>query len=83
MGMVVESDANGNIVIPVSAPPGTRYAIEQNGDAVTARPEVSPAEEWWTRSTVAQRIDWLESFLAGMPAGAGLSADDVRREGLY
>jgi len=83
MPLVIEADANGDLVIPVSARPGTRYMVERTGEAFTARPEISRAEQWWAHTTIEERLAWLHDFFARMPPGPSLTAQAVKREDLY
>lgn len=80
---MIEADENGNLVIPIAARPGTRYAVERNGEAVTVRPDTDRPASGWERQTAEERVAWLRDFIARLPPGTGLKVEDISREDLY
>ena len=47
--------------------PGSRFTVEPCGDAVILRGESSATEDWWNSTTPAQRVAWLEEWIANLP----------------
>jgi len=64
--------------------PGTRFTVEQCGDAVILRKqELSAAEDPRRTATPAQRIASLEEWIANLPHSPALPRQATRRESMY
>jgi hypothetical protein len=87
MGLTIQADETGGLALPAGVmgqvEPGARFSVEPHGDIVILRREPREAERWWAATTPAQRVDWLEAWIRGLPPGQPLPLDATRRDSMY
>jgi hypothetical protein len=84
MGLTIQADETGGLVVPPGlAPPGARYSVEARGGVVILRREPSTADEWWESTTPAQRVAWLDEWVASLPPSPALPPEATHRDSMY
>lgn len=87
MAHVIQADENGALIVPAGAAgpvqPGSRFTVESCGDAVILRLESPAAEAWWAATTPAQRVRWLEEWIANLPQSPALPRAATHRDSMY
>jgi hypothetical protein len=87
MGQTIHADENGALVVSPGilgrVEPGTRFSVEPHGDVVILRRESVEAERWWASTTPAQRVAWLDEWIASLPASPALPRQATRRDSMY
>ncbi len=87
MIQTIQADEYGALVVPASmvgrVEPGARFSVEAGQDVVILRREPDEAERWWTTTTPAGRVAWLEEWIRGLPASPALPPDATRRDSMY
>jgi hypothetical protein len=87
MGQTIQADENGALVVSSGilggVEPGARFSVELHGDVVILRRESAEAERWWATTTPAQRVAWLDEWLAGLPVSSALPRGATRRDSMY
>lgn len=87
MGQTIRADENGALVVSSGllgrVEPGARFSVEPHGNVVILRRESGKAERWWASTTPAQRVAWLDEWIAGLPGGPALPREATRRDSMY
>jgi len=87
MSQTIQADETGALVVPAGmvgrVEPGARFSVEQYGNVVMLRREPDEAEHWWTSTTPAQRVAWLEEWIRSLPASPALPLEATRRDSMY
>lgn len=87
MEHVIQADENGALVVPAGlagqVQPGSRFTVEPCGDAVILRRLPPSTEEWWNTTAPAQRIAWLEEWIASLPHSPALPRAATHRDSMY
>ncbi len=84
MGQTIQADEAGVLVVPAGlAPPGARFTVEVRGEVVILRRDPSAADEWWASTTPAQRVAWLDEWVASLPPSPALPPEATRRDSMY
>jgi hypothetical protein len=84
MSQTIQADESGALVLPAGlAPPGARFTVEARGEVVILRRDRSTADEWWASTNPAQRVAWLEEWVASLPPGPALPLEATRRDSMY
>lgn len=84
---VIQADESGALIVPsgVAGPvqPGSRFTVEPCGDALILRRESPGSEDWWSTTTPAQRLAWLEEWIADRPPSPALPRAATQRDSMY
>ena len=87
MGLTIQADEHGALVVPAGmvgrAEPGVTFSVEAHGDVVILRREPGEAERWWTSTTPAERIAWLEEWIRSLPDSPPLPPEATHRDSMY
>ena len=87
MGLTIQADETGGLALPAGVmgqvEPGARFSVEPHGDIVILRREPDEAERWWTSTTPADRVAWLEEWIRSLPPGPALPLEATRRDSMY
>lgn len=84
---IIRADENGSLVVPAvlvgGVHPGTIYTVEPHGDVVILRRENPQQEDWWSSTSPADRVAWLEEWIASLPSSPALPREAARRDAMY
>ena len=87
MANVIQADENGALVVPPGAAgqaqPGSRFTVEPYGDSVILRRRPPAADDWRNTTTPAQRVEWLEEWIANLPPSPPLQGSPTHRDSMY
>lgn len=84
MSHTIQADERGALIVPAGlAPPGARFTVEARGESVILRRDRSTADEWWASTTPAQRVAWLEEWVASLPPGPAVPPEASHRDSMY
>jgi hypothetical protein len=87
MSQTIQADETGALVVPAGmvgqVEPGDRFSVEPHGNVVILRREPDKAARWWTSTTPAQRIAWLNEWIRGLPPSPALPLEATRRDTMY
>ena len=87
MSLTLQADENGALLLPpgVLGPvePGARFTVEPYGDTVILRREPDAAERWWSTTTPAERVAWLDEWIRDLPPSPPLPLEATSRETMY
>ena len=87
MSQTIQADEHGALVVPAGmvggVEPGARFSVEPHGNVVILRREPDEAESWWTSTTPAQRIAWLEEWIRSLPDSPPLPSEATHRDSMY
>ena len=87
MAQIIQADEDGALIVPPGAAgrvePGSRFIVEPCGDAVILRRQSAAREDWWNATTGAQRVEWLEEWIANLPPSPALPRVSTHRDSMY
>lgn len=70
------ADENGSLVVPAApvcgVQPGAIDTVEPRADVVILRRENPQPEDWWSSTSPADRVAWLEEWIASLPTSPAL-----------